>query len=355
MGRPKDKTVGIVCAWRQGEDDLDATLESARKSIGKKATIYAVEDKNCEGPGRTRHRGIMQGKEDIIIIIDAHMRFKDDALKVMAKHAEKHGLCCAITHHNETCKFNNGGLYHGARMVFKVKEGQSYGCLVGKWADAKKAGEVTCVMGGAYAFTREWYMRVGQPLEMLEGWGGDEEALSVASWMSGQMPHCVNAHIAHRYRPRPPWVVSEEEKRNARYSRLAVIHAVVPYDAQKRDLIEWQRRNWPHDAPYMPSVECLRFQKALLTLPRKYDEWLKKVCNIELVDVPQPPQPQRQPNKIIYVSGVTCPKCGLTREDFPVTNTVGYPNGNKSRRHVCPSCCYAFCTMFIAKKPEIKV
>lgn len=355
MGRPKNKTVAIICAWREGEDDLQATIESAQKSIGKNATVYTVEDKTCEGPAKTRHRGITLSNEDIIIIIDAHMRFKDDALKVMAKHAEKNGLCCAITHHNEKCEFTKEGLYYGARFAYKVKEGQNYSCLIGKWSEAKKAGPVTCVMGGAYAFTREWYMKVGQPLAMLPGWGGDEEALSVASWMSGQMPHCVDAHIAHRYRPRPPWVVTEAEKLNARNSRLAIIHAVVPYDSKKRDLIEWQKKNYAHDEPYMPSSECLRFQRALLSLPRKYDKWLKEVCNTEYMDIEQPKQPERKPNIVIHVNGITCPACKLTLDKFPVKDTHEYPNGNISRLHGCPSCCHAFRTLYVHKKAENKV
>jgi hypothetical protein len=354
MARPKNKTVAVICAWRKGEDDLDATMASAKKSAPKKAMFYTVEDNGDGSPAKTRHRGITQSVGDIIIIIDAHMRFKDDALTVMAKHAEKHGLCCAITHHNEKCEFSNSP-YYGARMVYKVKEGQTHACLVGKWSTAQKAGEVSCIMGGAYAFTREWYYKVGQPLAMLEGWGGDEESLSIASWLSGQMPHCVNAHIAHRYRPRPPWKVTEQEKLNARNSRLAVIHATVPLDSQKRELIEWQRKNVPFDAPYIPSKECLQVQKAWLSLPRKYDQWLKQVCGQSIIDVPTLTTPQRMPNKVVNVDGIKCPCCGLMQESFEVTHTVTYPNGNKSRRHVCPSCKGAFRTMFVAKKDETKV
>lgn len=351
MGRPKNKTVAIICAWRKGEDDLEATIESAKKSAPKNAVVYTVEDKNGEGPGRTRHKGITQSVGDIIIIIDAHMMFKDDALKIMAKHAEKVGLCCAQTYHNEKCAFE-GQPYRGARLVYKAKEGNHYSCLVGKWSDAKKAGEVTCVMGGCYAFTREWYYKVGQPLAMLDGWGGDEEILSIASWLSGTMPACTVAEIAHRYRPSPPWQVTEREKLNARNSRLSVIHAVVPNDSEKRNLIEWQRHNVTFDAPYIPSSECVRVQKAIQKLPRKYDQWLKDVCGTELLEDKQIATPQRQPNKVISVAGVKCPCCGLIQESFEVTHTVTYPNGNKSRRHVCPSCKGAFRTMFIAKKDE---
>lgn len=355
MARKKKATVGIVCAWRAGEDDLEATISSARESIGKDALIVKVEDKTGDGPGRTRHRGIMACDTDIIIIIDAHMRFKGDALKVMADHAEKKGLCCAITYHNEQCAFDKGGLYHGARFAYKVREGVNHSCLVGKWSDAKKDGPVSCVMGGAYAFRRDWYMASGQPLAMLPGWGGDEELLSFASWMAGQMPHCVDAHIAHRYRAFPPWAVTEDDRLKARNSRLAVIHAIVPTDARKRDLIDWQRNNCSFDAPYIPSDECKRFVQAMAKCKRTFSEWLKECCGVqdesEAVQIQNPP---RLPNKVLKVEGVSCPSCGLTKLEFPVSHSNTYPNGNVSRRHVCPSCCHAFRTMYFAKDEQKK-
>ena len=43
----------VIIAWRQGEDDLQATIDSAVASIGK-GTVIPIEDKTHDGPARTR-------------------------------------------------------------------------------------------------------------------------------------------------------------------------------------------------------------------------------------------------------------------------------------------------------------
>jgi hypothetical protein len=121
-------------------------------------------------------------------------------------------------------------------------------------------------------------------------------------------------------------------------------------------LIEWNRGNVSFDAPYVPTAECLRVQKALLSMPRKYGQWLKDVCG-QQTDAQEVKQTeQRKANVVIPIHGVKCPNpsCGLVRDSFEVTNSFTYPNGNISRRHVCPSCKTAFRTMFYAKNAEKK-
>jgi hypothetical protein len=40
-------------------------------------------------------------------------------------------------------------------------------------------------MGACYCLRRDWYFQIGSPLAIFEAWGGDEEILSVATWMMG--------------------------------------------------------------------------------------------------------------------------------------------------------------------------
>ena len=142
--KAKEIKTAIVCAWRNPEQMLSSTLESAAKSCGEKANIIAVEDTEGNGPARTRHHGIEHAHDaDVIIIIDAHMQFRSDALAVMARHAYKNGLCCPITHHNAQCVFDgDGGKYYGAKIVYRAEDGNQRTALAGKWAEQKTCGEV---------------------------------------------------------------------------------------------------------------------------------------------------------------------------------------------------------------------
>lgn len=344
MGRPKGFKTAIVCAWRAGEDDLQATIDSAVKSAPKGATVYAVEDKQAQGPGRTRHRGIEAATDaDVIIIIDAHMRFRGDALAVMAKHAARAGLCCALTYHNQTCSFT-GTPYAGARIVYRARDGKATTALAGKWARTNKPGPVGCVMGGCYAFRRDWYYHVGQPLSMLPGWGCDEEALSIASWLSGQMPTCVDAEVAHRYRARPPWNTSPADFAAVDCGRLALLQTVVADPAALNELYDWSRigRTFPG---YVITPECQRFRDALLKLPRTWAQWRAEVCESDELDgeqaprtgtVVEKPKQNRKPLIVVPMGAVVCCHCKAAHDPLKIGVTHTYPNGN--RRHVCPAC-----------------
>jgi hypothetical protein len=217
-----------VCAWRQGEDDLASTIESAGLSAGKASAIYAVEDKTMQGPARTRHRGIEAAADcDVIAIIDAHMRFDGACLADMARHVRKTGgLACATVYHNAECAMM-GGAYYGGRIVYRQKVGKAQNALAIKWARDQNPGPRAAVVGACYVFPRAWYYTVGQPLAALPGWGCDEESLSISAWLSGVPVECLPQVCAHRYRPAPPWGVTDAEHAAVHASRMALIHAVV--------------------------------------------------------------------------------------------------------------------------------
>lgn len=357
MARPKNPKVAIVCAWRAGEDDLKATIEDAQRSAGKAATVYAVEDKTAQGPAHTRHRGIEAAKDaDVIVIIDAHMRFKGDALAQMAKHAAKSGLCCALTYHNEACSFT-GNPYSGARIVFKALDGRTHTALAGKWSRETKPGPRGCVMGGAYAFRRDWYYHVGQPLSMLPGWGGDEEALSIASWLSGQTPTCLDVEVAHRYRARPPWNTQTAEFSAVRAGRHALINAVVTEITARNELTEWQKRGVCGDPAFTVSPECERFRLALLELPRKWAEWRAQVCEPEEIDGVQAGKPTpvdtknpriKVQNPVIATEGIKCRHCSTVHDPLGLKVQDVYANGN--RRFRCPKCGNNFIVFLLARR-----
>jgi len=347
--------VGIVIAWRQGETDLAATVESARKSVGKmKAAVFAVEDKDRQGPARTRHRGIEAAEDcDVIIVADSHMRFAAGALKNMATTIRAGDvLTCPTVYHNAECKMD-GGRYSGARIVYRAKNGREQHALCAKWARTEKPGKRGAVMGGCYAFSREWYYRVGQPWSALPGWGCDEESVSIAAWLSGSMPRAIRDLAAHRYRERPPWPVMADEFSAVHASRMALIHCVVSEINARSELESWQRAWVPEGIPPCVTPEAERFRLALLKLPRTWRQWRAEVCEPDEIDGKQeapatakaaPLPPVRNPTTILH--GVRCSHCGTQHDPhkLPVTHT--YPNGN--RRHVCPVCRNPFVSVFRA-------
>jgi hypothetical protein len=350
--------VGIVIAWRQGEADLDATIESARRSVGKlPAAVYAVEDKDRQGPARTRHKGIEAASDcDVILVADSHMRFDGKTLAKLAKAVRAdQTLACPTVYHNTECAMK-GGKYCGARIVYKAKNGREQHALCAKWSRSDKPGQRGAVMGGCYAFRRDWYYQVGAPWAALPGWGCDEESLSIAAWLSGQVPVALGCVAAHRYRERPPWPVMSDEFAAAHASRMALIHCVVSEVNARNELTAWQRAWVPEGIPPCTTPEAERFRLALLQLPRTWRQWRASVCEPDEIDGQQREQttatpneaatlaPVRNPTTVLH--GVRCSHCGTVHDPhkLPVTHT--YPNGN--RRHVCPICRNPFVSVFRA-------
>ena len=341
--------VSIIVAYRKEETDLQATIDSAKESAGKSVKIYAVEDKTFQGPGRTRNRGIEAATDaDVVVIIDPHMRFKGDVIKRLAKRAHATGgLIVPFCHHGSPLSLDTPNHYAGGRILYKVKDSQGKKALDAKWSTDLTAGPRGCVMGACYAFPRQWYMDVGQPLAMLPGWGGDEEALSIAAWMSGHTPEVIDGHVAHLWRASPPWMVTTQEAQAAQMSRRAIICSVVSEVGARRELLAWCGYQAAVETP-----EITRFRAALLKLPRKWGQWRDSVCEPEEIDGKQIKVPEvavdrpvkqatHVTNPVVIVPGIKCPHCASVHADLPVEHS--YAN---SRRHKCPVCGNPFISMF---------
>lgn len=312
----------VVIAWRDGETELQATIDSVSESIGK-AQVCAVEDKTGAGPARTRHRGIEAAKGcDVVIIVDAHMRFHGSVLSDMAREVRRNGgLYCAKCHHNEECTFDakhpsGKTWYAGADIHYKGHDQNGRQALVWKWSDNPEAGPRACVGGACYAFSRSWYYEVGQPLAALPAWGCDEEALSISAWYSGYEPTVFDGHVAHRWRPSPPW----KSASNALVeSRAALISAVVHDYQDLSELLKYQGVEFNHD----PSVEIWRSR--LVDQPRTWNDWKAAVPIMpqEAASSIEPAIPQNHgcahqfaPTGYVYPNGrqlMRCTSCGQTR------------------------------------------
>ena len=335
----------VIIPWRQGETELQTTIDSAAASIGKSATIYPIEDTTHDGPAKTRHRGVMAATtSDVIIMVDAHMIFDKRALLRMARYVNEHGgLICPKCYHNPECTFDakhpsGASFYSGADIYYKTSDGNGQQALCWKWSTDPKPGPRPCVGGACYVFRREWYFGVGQPLSALPGWGGDEEALSISAWLSGHMPQVFDGRVAHRWRERAPWKLTGSENKAIRYgSRAAIIGACVADQVDRADLLGWLQSK-----PVM-SKEIARWREALLKQPRTWAQW-----KAEVAVMPEAGQKagkrKNTPNLTTPLHGVVCPHCHSSHDPKCLKVNHTWPNGN--RRHKCPKCNRPFISVY---------
>lgn len=332
----------LIIAWRQGETELQETIDSAKKSLPQTAEIYPVEDKSFDGPGKTRNRGIEAAvNADVCIIVDPHMRFKGKVLARMAKEVYKNsGLLCPRCHHNRECSFDTLGdkgqlFYAGADIEWMGHDANGPASLVWKWSKEKNTGKRACIGGACYAFRRDWYFDVGQPLAALTGWGGDEEALSISAWLSGFDPMIFDGDVAHRYRDSAPWgsSLTAKEVSAIKYeSRGALISAVAADWKDKRDLLGWQRSR------EITTPEVIRWHDCLKKQKRTWSQWKEEVpimARKKQVEEKKPIEKKPRANYGSAENNRVCRKCGSAASSVESVRKTGRMT---VRYRICSAC-----------------
>lgn len=304
----------VIIPWREGETELQATIESASDSIGK-GVVMPVEDKAGDGPAMTRHRGIMAAKQaDVIVIVDAHMKFDGPVLRDMAARVARHGgLLCAKCYHNEGCTWEDSATYYaGADIRYMGQDHNGNQGLLWKWSQDQKPGPRACIGGACYVFRRDWYIKTGQCLAALPAWGCDEEALSITAWLSGHDPKVHDGRVAHRWRATAPWPGAA---RPIQMSRAALICAVVDDPRDRAALLKHQGAQ-PIETP-----EVARWRQALSKCPRKWADWK---ASVPIMPEAAPPRPMKSIANYAALENLRlCPKCNSDKSKVVVTRHVG--------------------------------
>ena len=321
----------VIIPWRQGETELQTTIESASASIGK-GTVLPVEDKAGDGPAMTRHRGIDAATDaDVIVIVDAHMTFNGDVLRAMAREvARRGGLLCAKCYHNEGCTWEGGATYYaGADIHLRGEDQNGKQALLWKWSADQEPGRRACIGGACYVFRRDWYYATGQCLSALPAWGCDEEALSITAWLSGAWPRVFDGCVAHRWRARTPW---PSAARPIAISRAALISAVVADHGERSALLAYQ------GVQPLESTEVQRWRAALAQQPRTWAQWVKEVPTMPKPTEAEKPRRAAPSTRANYGSSEdkrTCGKCGSDRSTVERTRQCGRLT---FRYRVCDAC-----------------
>jgi len=310
----------VIIPWREGETELQSTIDSAAASIGKGATIIPVEDKAGDGPAMTRHRGIEAATDsDVIVIVDAHMTFDGDVLRAMARDvARRPGLLCAKCYHNHECSWECAATYYAGADVHYMGEDQNgKQALLWKWSKEQQPGPRACIGGACYVFRRSWYYETGQCLSALPAWGCDEEALSITAWLSGIQPRVFDGRVAHRYRAKTPWA---RAARPILMSRAAMIAAVVADAGDRAALLAYQ------GVQPVESEQVKRWRAALLKQPRTWEQWKAEVPIMPKVKQPGENKRAAPASRANY--GATenlrlCPKCQSDKSVVTNTRQVG--------------------------------
>ncbi len=207
------RQAGPVCVVFDGclPDPYDLPGDVRRETI--------TQPRGC---GQARHIGIVTSKADAVVLIDGHMQFPGGWMETILAHLEKHPkdvTCCRMRSLRHDWKPHDAAVYAGAHIETHCLDAGTF-AIAAKWNSATegpvKSGPVGSPMGACYGMTRDWYLAMGEPLRLLEAWGGDEELLAICGWFCGGrtwlLPTiCGHIYAAPRRLPRVGCATSDAE------------------------------------------------------------------------------------------------------------------------------------------------
>lgn len=329
--------------------------------------VELIEDAEGLGCGYARHKAIMQTDADAVLICDAHMKFSSGYFQSVVDHLSKHPNDITVSQ-MQSLDYEwdelPGELYAGAYIKLMDAWSGNFNPIGAKWRRQKSNSNIICaVMGACYGMTVQNYKRIGQPLSVLRAWGGDEEILSIANWMTGGRVCLIPGTAYHIYAaPRINAKNMTDRELAAFYgNRLAIINAIpMPSNLSKKLIGHLYRNTFPLNNMHLINETMQSRQDDIDRLFHA----INKNKKMEFVDYVQRfTEPENSIAEGEYMAkrakadkerkvkrqytqaprvideGVPCPHCGV-RYDHKVTNT--YKHGKK--RRLCGNCNKPFIT-----------
>jgi len=280
--------ITVVLATR---DELPENMN--RTLAGLKAHGMNVDvryDSPSLGCGIRRHEGVIKSDTEGVFLCDGHMDFSEGYFETLSAELDKTPDALLVTRMQSIGHDWNPivGSYFGAEIAtFDKWPNNQHIPISAKWRPKDTGdGPVGAVMGACYAFTKSAYMKWGEPLSILRAWGGDEESLSIAAWITGGGCRLVPGLARHMYgapKARAPGI-SDDEAARVWANRFALINAIPMPESEKERL-----REWVHMTPWLSKfqrqiVSCMsdtqfpvnRMRAALENGTMTWDQYMKQ-------------------------------------------------------------------------------
>ena len=323
----------VVIPERNEGQELEKTIDNITETQESVSEIIVQSDKRGCGSCRTRHDGLMRSQTEVVITIDAHMRFEPGALDNLASFIaeDETRVACLQCCHNRDLAFTETA-YSGADLY---EQGPEY-VFEAKWRHSGETGEIACLMGACYGLNVDFYKSLGSPWALGRGWGCDEQFLSIATRLAGGSVHVLPYRCSHLYRDgrAVPYRQTLAEITNIHYNRLALIEYVQPDNLA--ELLKIFRRTAPAGLRIGDDVRraarCLESHRRM-EFREFRNRWMITQSRADGV---------RESNPVVIDPGVRCPHCGTFSDRHRITNRTA----TGARRRICAYCGRPFVSKF---------
>jgi glycosyltransferase involved in cell wall biosynthesis len=245
--------ISVVIPFLDEREEVERTCASVRRTAGRDVEIVLIDDhsetdfdyeaaagrvgarlcRNAEryGVARCRDAGVADASGENILLLDAHMRMMTDGWAEAVERilenlpSTVNGMTCVVLGKDGN---PTGAEGQGGHIAFDMYGGLE-NFIEPKWSPPRGLGlrEIPCVVGGAYFFRKDFYLRLGG-LRGLRTYGSDEQFLSIKAWLAGGTcqvaGHLRAGHIFRSVLERPyevPW-------EDLLFNKLLIINTLFP-------------------------------------------------------------------------------------------------------------------------------
>jgi len=254
--------------------------------LSKFKNVKQIRNEKRIGVDASRQLGIELSQTDNILVIDSHMRFKDDNwLNKMCMLVEDNPdtlWCCVCLGlgYGTTSVNNHKGKYYGANFIFVNenvnKERPSRECIEPKWANEIKGTDeykIPCILGANYFFSKKWFDYING-WRGLKSWGTSEPFVSLKSYMSGGNCKITKSiEIGHVFRSNAPYSTQISD---LVYNKIFLCKTILPDDLGEK-LISYL----PNDVNFKEAMRKIEEDKGIIAENKEY---YKSIFNYSIDD-----------------------------------------------------------------------
>lgn len=200
-GPDLEATIALLNAGKVAPDSIIVVDDGSELPIGNRlsgwSNVDVIRSDARLGSGPAKSLACCRASGDVLIVMDSHMRPPHDCLDLWL--ADHHYNPLAVMS-CESTGFKTHDAFHGYGADLKLLD---KGFWEPKWTPRKPIADpyrVHAVMGGAYLIPRTILKAVGGYAPCLQGYGCEEEFLSIRAWMMGfEVRVAPSVIIPHHY------------------------------------------------------------------------------------------------------------------------------------------------------------
>ena len=202
------------------------------------SNVKQIRNEKRIGVDASRQLGVELSETDNVLVIDSHMRFKNDdwlpkMIHLIENNQQTLWCCVCLGLGYGTLDVNNHkGKYYGANILFIDKEASpnrpARECLECKWAtdiEIPNEYQIQSILGANYFFSKKWFDYING-WKGLRMWGSSEPFVSLKSYMaSGDCKITKDIEIGHVFRSNAPYATGIS---HLVYNKMFLCKTILP-------------------------------------------------------------------------------------------------------------------------------